>query len=411
MRKIQLAVISPFVDTLHGTERVLAEQLMRLRSEPGWEIRLYAQSVQDLAVSPTRGHARTPSGSIAWRQVPALRGPHLFQFIFWFSANTIVRWWDRRFRGVEYDLLFSPGINAFDADTIAVHIVFHEFYRQVGGQLGFRGAPMRSWFRRLHRRLYYRSIMALERRIYRNARIHLTAVSGLVADQLRAHFDRTDVQVIPNGVAIKEFNAANWIERRERARAEFGFGNDDFVLLLLGNDWIKKGLPSLLTAMALSESPAIKLIVAGRDDRSLFQAELENLRLQGRVKFSAPRTDVIHFYAAADAYVGPSLEDAYGLPIIEAMACGLPVIASVCAGASEAIQHGVNGLLLEEPNDPQELAGHILELYRDPSLRHRLGKAAEITAQDYNWEKNAEQLKEFLLNAAAQRSARGNAKL
>jgi UDP-glucose:(heptosyl)LPS alpha-1,3-glucosyltransferase len=253
--------------------------------------------------------------------------------------------------------------------------------------------------------------MALERRIYRNARVHLTAVSGLVADQLRAHFDRTDVQVIPNGVATKEFNAANWIERRERARAEFGFGNDDFVLLLLGNDWIKKGLPSLLAAMALLESAAIKLIVAGRDDRSLFQAELGNLRLQGRVTFSAPRTDVIHFYAAADAYVGPSLEDAYGLPIIEAMACGLPVIASVCAGASEAIQHGVNGLLLEKPNDPQELAGHILELYGDPSLRHRLGKAAEITAQDYNWEKNAEQLKEFLLNAAAHRSARGNAKL
>jgi glycosyltransferase involved in cell wall biosynthesis len=406
MPKVRLAVISPFVDTQHGTERVLAEQLMRLRSEPDWEIRLYSQSVRDLAVSPMHERRETPSGSIAWRRVPVLPGPHLVQFIFWFSANTVVRYWDRRFRRVKYDLLFSPGINAFDADAVAVHIVFHEFYRQAAGQLGFRGAPMRSWPRRLHRLLYYRCIMALESRIYRNSKICLTAVSGLVADQLRSHFGRTDVRVIPNGVETKEFNAANWNGRRDRARTEFGLAKNDFVLLLLGNDWVKKGLPNLLAALALLENRSIRLIVAGRDDHRLFLAELQNLDLEDLVRFSAPRTDVIHFYAAADTYVGPSLEDAFGLPIIEAMACGLPVIASVRAGASEAIHHGVNGLLLQNPNDPRELARHIAELHGDPSLRQRLGKAAEISAQDYSWEKNAKQLKDFLLNAARQKSSR-----
>jgi len=58
---------------------------------------------------------------------------------------------------------------------------------------------------------------------------------------------------------------------------------------------------------------------------------------------------VLSFYAAADAYVAPSLEDAFGLPILEAMACGLPVIASVQAGASENVLDGATGYLLRDP--------------------------------------------------------------
>lgn len=399
--EMRVDVISPFVDLQHGTERVLAEQLLRLREDLAWRIRLYSQTVQGLAVSPIVEQSETPAGSIAWRRVAAIPGPHLLQFIFWFWTNTFCRWRDRRGNRSEPALLFSPGINAFDADAIAVHIVFHEFYRQVAGQLGFHGAPARSWFRRLHRRLYYRCIMSLENRIYRDPGVQLTAVSGLVAEQLRVHFGRTDVRIIPNGVDTAQFSAANCNALRDRSRADLALAADEFVLLLLGNDWVKKGLPNLLRAMALQTDSSVKLIVAGRDDSSLFQADLQNLGLQDRVKFSAPRSDVIHYYAAADAYVGASLEDAYGLPIIEAMACGLPVVASVRAGASEAIHHGFNGLLLQDPNNSEELAGHIAALRGDSALCKRLGDAGQMTAQNYSWDKNAAQLKEFLLNAAA----------
>ncbi len=400
---MRVAVISPFVDRQHGTERVLAEQLQRLSAAHGCQVLLYSQRVHDLDVSSSQDGREIGSNGLRWRRVASISGPHLLQFLFWLCANSISRWWDRRFRGVRSDLLFSPGVNAFDADAIAVHIVFHEFYRQTLKQLGFRGTPLRAWLRRLHRRLYYQCIMAMERRIYRDPKVQLTAVSGLVAKQLREHFGRSDVQVIPNGVAVNEFNRTERMQRREQARMEWGLASDEIVALLVGNDWVKKGLHCALGSLAILRDLPIKLIVAGSDDREIFASELQRLGLQDRVRFAPSRNDVMHYYAAADVYVAPSLEDAYGLPIIEAMSCGLPVIASVRAGASEAIQHGMNGLLLKDPASAEELARHIGELFWDEALRQRLGQAAEITARGYNWERNAQALMDFLTRAAAHR--------
>jgi UDP-glucose:(heptosyl)LPS alpha-1,3-glucosyltransferase len=286
-----------------------------------------------------------------------------------------------------------------------VHIVFHEYYRQAISQLGFRGAPLRSWPRRLHRRLYYLLIMKLEQRIYRNPRVSLAAVSLLVAKQLQEYFGRSDVTVIPNGVATNEFNSELRLARRESARKECGLRSQDFVLLLLGNDWVKKGLPCLLRSLQILKDLPIRLIVAGQDDAALFDSDLQLLNLQDRVLFCPSRSDVLFYYAAADVYVGPSIEDAFGLPVIEAMACGLPVIASVRAGASQAIQHGSNGFLLQDPTNPQELAQLISNLFSNQALRQQLGKSAEITARDYSWENNAAQLMDFLTDVAQKNTA------
>jgi glycosyltransferase involved in cell wall biosynthesis len=400
---VRVAVISPFVDLQHGTERVLAEQLALLGSKHACDIRLYSQDVRDLAVSPVSQPPETSLGRIVWRRVPSVRGPHLLQYLFWFCANSVCSWWDRHIRGVECDLLFSPGINALGADAIAVHIVFHEYYRQAIAQLGFRGAPLSSWLRRLHRRLYYLLIMKLERHIYRNPDVCLAAVSGLVASQLRQHFGRSDARVIPNGVATNEFNSANRNERRTAARKECGLHPEHFVVLLVGNDWVKKGLPCLLRSLYILRELPLRLMIVGQDDIALFSSDLQRFNLQDRVKYCSPRGDVIFYYAAADAYVGPSIEDAFGLPVIEAMACGLPVIASVRAGASEAIQHGLNGFLLQDPTNPEELAQLIKNLFSNQTLRQQLGKSAEITARGYAWERNAAQLMDFLTQVAARK--------
>ena len=212
--------------------------------------------------------------------------------------------------------------------------------------------------------------------------------------------------MIPNGVATNEFNSQLRLARREIARKECGLRSQDFVLLLLGNDWVKKGLSCLLRSLQILKDLPIRLIVAGQDDTVLFDADLERLNLKDRVLFYRPRSDVLFFYAAADAYVGPSIEDAFGLPVIEAMACGLPVIASVRAGASQAIEHGSNGFLLQDPTSPQELAQCVGNLFSDQALRDRLGKSAEITARGYSWEKNAAQLMDFLTRVAARKKTR-----
>ena len=124
--------------------------------------------------------------------------------------------------------------------------------------------------------------------------------------------------------------------------------------------------------------------------------DLPDRNILDRVFFLTPSPDVMQFYAAADAYVGPSLEDAYGLPILEAMACGLPVIASSKAGASEIIQDGTNGVILRDPQDVQELSAKIRSLVENREQCISLGEQAGFTAQQHSWSANAQATREWL---------------
>lgn len=396
--ELRIAVITPFLDRRHGTERCVIEQLERLSADSGTEIHVYAQRIEELhGVDRYKPGDRPDSGTrMYWHKVPGIPGPHLLQYIFWFFANTAWRWWDGKFRGRKYDLSYSPGINAGHVDAITVHIVFHAFYRQVISELAFRRTPVKDWPRLIHRKLYYRLIMTLEKRVYRRPDVSLVAVSALVAQQLESDFQRKNVRVIRNGVDAELFSVSQRVARRSDARREFVLGAADFALLLIGNDWKKKGLDGLLRALGLISALPCRLLVVGSDARGPYEKVVRERNLQDRVFFLMPSPDVMQFYAAADAYVGPSLEDAYGLPILEAMACGLPVIASSKAGVSEIVQDGTNGIILRDPQDVQELSTKIRSLVENRDLCISLGEQASFTAQQHTWSANAQATKEWL---------------
>ncbi len=401
---MRLAVVSPFVDRSHGTERVLAEVLERLAGKYGCEVHLYAQRVEELALVRSAAYGGEECGGIIWHKVPRLSGPHLLGFVWWYFANQTLRWFHRRFRSLRYDLVFSPGINCPDADAIVAHIVFREFFRLVHDELRLRNTALRSWPIILHRKLYYRLIMALENRIYRNPRVALAAVSRLTAGEITSHFARSDVTVIPNAVELSRFNLHERLHRRAPSREALKFSDQDFVLLLVGNDWKKKGLPTLLNAVAALPEFPLRVLVAGRDNCAPFLAEIRRLNLEGRVLFAESSADVMRFYAAADAYVGPSLHDSFALPPIEAMASGLPVITSANNGGSQIITEGVDGFVLNDPGDSAALAQLVRRLYRHPDLCRSVGENAARTAQSYTWERTASETWEFLKEAFARKS-------
>jgi UDP-glucose:(heptosyl)LPS alpha-1,3-glucosyltransferase len=245
--------------------------------------------------------------------------------------------------------------------------------------------------------------MTLERRVYRRTP-SLSAVSGLVASQLEQYFQRADAVVIRNGVDASNLSPALRLAARPAARERMRLITVQFTLLLIGNDWKKKGLLTLLEALAACRELPLMLLVVGSDDRAPYDSLIRDHKLTDRVRFLEPAPEVLQFYAVADAYVGPSLEDAYGLPIIEAMACGLPVIASSCAGASEIITDGKDGLIMQNPRDHRELAELLRLLCSSPDLREQLGREARITAQRYTWECNAAQTWSFLDEAAAKKA-------
>jgi len=378
--KTRIAVVSPFLDRQHGTERCVVEQVERLARH--YEVHVYSNRVQDLDLS-----------QITWHAVPALPGPHLFSFCWWIIANHVWRWWDRHFGGLSYDLTFTPGTNCFNADIVSVHIVFAEFYRSVRNELKFRANPVRTWPLLAHRRIYYRLIMGMESLIYRGSRAVLTAVSGKVARDL-AYYGRdpSKCPVILHGVDARRFNVALRQHLRAAARRSLGVPDQALCLLLVGNDWKKKGLPCVLEALAQLETAAVHLLVVGQDMLDPYRSALSRLHLRDRVTFLPLRPDVEFYYAAADLYVGPSLEDAFGLPPLEAMACGLPSIVSRETGVSELITDGEDGFILKDPHDSRKLAQLISLLYNNKSIYNKMGAAAGETAARYTWDRNATQL-------------------
>ena len=395
---MRLAVVSPFLDRQHGTELCIIEQIERLARKDHWRIELYSQKVSQLSgVRPACAVSPNEPDAIRWHQVSDIPGPHLLKYLWWFLANYWQRWWDRRSGRVRPDLVYSPGINCPDADVIVVHIVFHEFYERVRSELALHRLPLQMWPRVIHRKLYYKLATFLERRIYRDPHVRLVAVSSLVAAQLKSYFQREDVNVIRNAVDTLRFSPEVRIARRNASRQSLSYAKDDFVLLLIGNDWKKKGLDTLLKAIALLSDLPLRLLVVGSDDPSFYRPLLDRLGLQERIRFEKPSSDVLLFYAAADLYIGPSLEDAFNLPILEAMACGLPVIASAYTGASEIIRDGETGFILRDPQDHLELASLIRRIQAEDALRLSMGAAAShYLMTNYSWDENAEKTRQLL---------------
>jgi glycosyltransferase involved in cell wall biosynthesis len=401
---LRLAVVSPFVDRRHGTERALAELLERLAHDYGCEIHLYAQRVEDLRLSDPQWARSTESGAIFWHKVPSIPGPHVAQFLAWMFLNGFLRWWHRTLGDASHDLVLSPGINCLRPDVVIVHALFHRLNELAGEENQDRAAHA-GFLRRAHRRVYYGLLTALERRIYTDPKVTLAAVSKRTAGLLRRYFHREDVRVIPNGVDTEQFSVAARLARREVARQRRGFRDEDFVLLLIGNDWRNKGLTSILEAMPALPALPIRLLVAGNDNAEPFRALATPLGLQDLCRWERSSPDVLDFYAAADVYVSPSREDSFGLPVAEAMACGLPVITSVFAGVADYLHDGVDGFVLQDPKDVESLSRLIQLLYSDADIKARMGSAAARTVLGWKWDRNSEAVSRVL----ADLSVRGKA--
>jgi UDP-glucose:(heptosyl)LPS alpha-1,3-glucosyltransferase len=398
---LRLAVVSPFVDHRHGTERALAELLERLARNGQCEIHLYAQRVEDISFD--RSATTDRMGTIVWHKVPAIPGPHLLQFVSWLFLNLFCRTWDRWVHGVRCDLIFSPGINCLDADVIIVHALFHRLQELARAEELPSAAP--GFFRRFHRRSYYAFLSAIERRIYSDPRVALAAVSPRTAALLSGYFRRQNIRVIPNGVDAAQFSPAARLARRAQARALRQFHENDFVLLLVGNDWANKGLPSILKALPkLLDLPA-KLLIVGSDASAPSREMAAHLGVLDRCTWEPARADILDAYAAADVYVSPSREDSFGMPVAEAMACGLPVITSAFAGVSALLHDGADSFVLRDPHDDDLLARLLRMLYEQTDLRTRLGQAAAKTALEWTWDRNAAAIWEFLKEVSAKKNS------
>lgn len=376
-RKPILVVVTPFLDKRHGTERCVAEQVDRLAES--FDVHIYSSRVEGL--DTTR---------VTWHRVPIPRGPELFRFVSWFAANAFFRW-RNRVRGFRPDVSYSPGPNCLHPDIVSVHAVFAKM-RRIPRHSSHDRVAAAAWPRRIHRRLYYALAERIERLVYSNESVRLMPVSSKTKQDLSDCFGAGNRGTVSYpGVDVEVFSPGTRASLRSAARAEFALDRDSIAVLLIGNDWATKGLNTLVDAVRVLNNSCVSIFAVG-SDRGWHAAEVK-AGAEATVRFFPERPDVERFYAGADIYASPSLEDSFALPVLEAMACGLPVVTSRAAGVSELIHHGEDGLILEDPRDAQTLAQYLRNLISDAELRLRLGVNAARTASQYTWERNAAQLR------------------
>jgi UDP-glucose:(heptosyl)LPS alpha-1,3-glucosyltransferase len=211
----------------------------------------------------------------------------------------------------------------------------------------------------------------------------LIAVSGKVAEDVGIHYHRTEnMRVIRPGVDIEAFHPRHVKENRRRAREQLGIGKNELAILFVGSAFKRKGLDRLIGAL----SNNMRLLVVGTGDHlSLYKKMVIHRGLSQQVTFYGFKKDVQPYYAAADVVALPSRSEAFGMSILEAMACGLPTIVSDNAGVADIIVDKVNGCLMRDPDTLPDL----LKALSDADVRARMGKMARDTARGYSWEKIA----------------------
>jgi glycosyltransferase involved in cell wall biosynthesis len=144
--------------------------------------------------------------------------------------------------------------------------------------------------------------------------------------------------------------------------------------------WPKDPL-TLVHALARVHGPFSALIVGSGPRRADVEAEIRRLRLGASVQVCGPRSDVPDLLAGADVFALASQSEGGPISILEAMAAGLPVIASDVGGVGEIVDDGVTGLLVT-PGDPDALAAALQRVLDDAELRRRLGAAGRRRAAE-----------------------------
>lgn len=169
-------------------------------------------------------------------------------------------------------------------------------------------------------------------------------------------------------------------ELREQTREQLGIGPSDYVLLFAGSGWERKGLQAAIDGIQrVSAACRPLLLVAGRGNPRSYRGGGE------RVRFLGPVRQMNACYAAADAFILPTLYDPFSNACLEALAAGLPVITTTSNGFSEILQPGIDGEVLADPTDSAAVA-RAIEDWSDPARRiairpHLLELAGRFTIE------------------------------
>lgn len=237
------------------------------------------------------------------------------------------------------------------------------------------------------------SLLLLEKIIFKKKCYkQITCISEQCKEEIIHHYQLPpdDIEVIYNGVDINIFSPQNKTRYRDTVRAKYGIVPDEVLLLFVGSGFKRKGLKHVIDALSLvDKSQTVKLLIVGKGNVREHQRLAKEKGILDNLIFTGVCKHIHEIYAGGDIFVFPSEYDAFGTACLEAMASGLPVIASKTSGVSEIITHNKDGFVINHPIDATEIKNYIHVLL-EKEKREQIGTAARQKAEMYSFDANIE---------------------
>jgi len=357
--KMKIALVSEQVSKEGGVSRYVAELAEHFSKTD--EVHIFSKKIGVLDKRRLEVHL------INCITLPRMNLPHLLTLVQFILKSTF------KTRAAGFDVINSQAVSHLNSDVVTAQSCHKAYFNEVERRNGLKSVldP------------FHRVIILLEWCVYRRRRYKkIIAISNRVRGEIARYYGVPfgDIAVIPSGVNTIDFVPSLSVRRAMRKR--LGISKKEVVFIFVAHEFKRKGLDTILHA--LTKVSGI-LVVVGRDSSKPYLQSISELGLSGRVVFAGTSLRVQDYYRMADIFVFPTRYEPFGLVITEALASGIPAITSRIAGAAELMQDGREGLLLEDPSDPEELAKKMELLGEDAVLRKKMGANGRMTALKYSW--------------------------
>ena len=345
---------------LDGANKALNRLVGYLLSQ-GAQVRIYAPVVENPAFPPTGDMVHIPSFSIPTRREYRIPGALTGR--------------------VRHDLeAFAPNVIHISSPDVVAHRVTTWARKRGIPVVASVHTRFETYLSYYHLQMFEPIVRAIIRRLYRRCDALLVPAQSTAA-VLRAGRMNRDIAIWSRGVDQAQFNPG----RRDMAwRRGLGVADDEMVIAFLGRIVMEKAIDVFADAIDALAARGVKhrvLVIGEGPARPWFEGRLPGAIFIGH----QDGADLARALASADLFLNPSVTEAFGNVTLEAMACGLPVLAAVATGATNLVVDGVTGVLIE-PNGIDGYAGALERYARDPALRARHGAAGLDFAQAQDWD-------------------------
>ena len=255
----------------------------------------------------------------------------------------------------------------------------------------------RNFFYRLTARC--RHFLRMERAVFgvdSHTQVLMISQPQFAVYQQHWHTQSERLHLLPPGIRCERVMPTDYAQQRPALRAQYNLRDDDYLLLMVGSDFRRKGLDRAIRGLAaLSEDmrKRCQLWIAGQDKEASFRQLALTLGVSDRVKILGGRDDVSQLLWAADILLHPAYSENTGTVLLEGMVAGLPVIATAVCGYAHYIKEQQMGEVLADPVTPVNMASAIEHVLRvEPSLWRQRAQKFVATADIFSMPERAAQV-------------------